>query len=335
MKNYLPLLIYFSLLFVPISYAQTLKGYVFDKKTQEPLFGVSVYFDGTTIGATTDMSGKFTIKYKPSTKSALVISYVGYEKQLLDADKLKNGVKIYMKLRPQALGTVYLENDPWSRKKKMEIFKREFLGKSVERFECKIMNLDDIKLVYNPMTQKLNAYSNKPLIIKNRHLGYMVSYTMEEFEVDLRMTDSGKALTRSVYAEGSSFYTERNERVRRKHRIAREREYGESVLHFMRSLATKKLKENGYQIFHNGYIVPPYKYFKITSMGEDTNVELTTDQVIIVYDRFHKSFMTILQAKKEFVINKYGNYSPPKKISFGGVLGDKRMANTLPLNYNL
>ncbi|WP_298511590.1 carboxypeptidase-like regulatory domain-containing protein [uncultured Kordia sp.] len=334
-KNYTSFFLYLSLFFTAISYAQTLEAYVLDQKTQEPLLGVSIYFDGTTIGTTTNENGKFSIDYKPSTKSPLVVSYIGYETLLFDVRKLENGAKIYMKLKPQALGTVYLENDPWSRRKKMEIFKREFIGKTVEPYLCQIMNLDDIELVYNPTTQKLNAYADKPIIIKNKYLGYTVSYTMEVFEADLRLTTRGDVLTRSVYVEGATFYTERNKRVRRRHRKAREKEFGESVLYFMRSLAKKQLTENGFQIFRKGFIVPPYKYFQITPMGEDTKVKLTADRLVVVYDRFQKSFLTILDTEKEFIIDKYGNYSPPRKISFGGVLGDKRIANTLPLDYNL
>ncbi|WP_420573889.1 carboxypeptidase-like regulatory domain-containing protein [Kordia sp.] len=333
--NYANHFIWILLLFTTITSAQELEGFILDEKTKEPLFGVSVYFDGTTNGTSTNGEGKFSIRYKASTKSALVVSYLGYETQLFDVRKLTNGMSIYLKEKPQSLETVYLENDPWSRKKKMDIFKREFIGKSVDFSECRIMNQKDITVTYNPITQKLNAYAEKPIIIKNKYLGYTITYTMEEFEADLRLTTTGIVLTRSVYVEGSSFYTERNKRVRRKHRKAREREYGQSVLYFMRSLSKKQLRENGFQIFHKGFIVPPYKYFQITKIGEDTKVKLTADRLVVVYDRIHKSFMTILDKNKEFVINKYGNYSPPRKVSFGGVLGDKRIANTLPLDYDL
>ncbi|MEM6722344.1 MAG: carboxypeptidase-like regulatory domain-containing protein [Bacteroidota bacterium] len=335
-KNYALLIYCLSLLYTSITFAQTIEGTVLDRKTQEPLYGVSVYFDGTTIGTATDENGKFSLRYKESTKSPLVVSFVGYQTMQFDVKKLENGSIIYMTLRPQALGTVYLTNDTWSRRKKEEIFKREFLGTSVEPYRCRILNLDDVELVYNPATGKLNAYAENPIIIKNRYLGYTVKYTLEEFEAEMKETSDGDVFTRSVYVEGSTFYTELNKkRVRRRHRKAREFEYGQSVLFFMRSLAKKQLTENGFQIYHDRFIVPPYKYFQITPMGEDTHVKFTTDRVIIVFERYHKSFMTILDKEKEFVINKYGNYSPPKKISFGGVLGGKRIANTLPLDYNL
>jgi hypothetical protein len=333
--NYANSFFWLLILCTSICKAQTLEGYVLDEITKEPLLGVSVYFDGTTNGTVTNNDGKFRISYKPSTKSALIISYLGYEKLLLDVRKLDNGVILYLAVKPQVLGTVYIENDPWSRRKKMDIFKREFIGRSISTTDCRIVNQDDIKLVYNPATQKLNAYASKPIIIKNKYLGYIVSYTMEEFEADLRLTTMGDVLTRSVYVEGTSFYTEQNKEVRRRHRKTRELEYDQSVLYFMRSLAKKQLTENGFQIFHKGFIVPPYKYFEITNIGDETKVNMTTDKLVIVYDRYYKSFLDIDDENRVFFINKFGNYTPPRKIFFGGVMGDKRMGNTLPLDYSL
>ncbi|MEM6686203.1 MAG: carboxypeptidase-like regulatory domain-containing protein, partial [Bacteroidota bacterium] len=151
-KNYAFFIFCITLLYATLSFGQQLEGYVFDQKTQKPLTGVSIYFDGTTIGTSTDSNGRFMISYEESTNSPLVVSFIGYNTQLLDVRKQEQGVKIYLTLRPQALGTVYLVNDPWSRQKKMEIFKREFLGTTVERYKCRILNLDEIELIYNPET---------------------------------------------------------------------------------------------------------------------------------------------------------------------------------------
>lgn len=72
----------FPLLFLSaFSYAQsyTITGKVFDSETKEPLPFVPVIIQGTTIGATTDFDGNFSIK---TTKlgDSLVSSYVSYKK---------------------------------------------------------------------------------------------------------------------------------------------------------------------------------------------------------------------------------------------------------------
>lgn len=332
--NYSNYIFWLLLLCIGISHSQTLEGYVYDEKTKEPLYGVSIYFDGTTNGTATNTEGKFRITYKPSTESALIISYIGYKKQVLDVRKLPNGVQLYLVAKPQSLGTVYLENDTWSRKRKMDIFRREFIGKRIKASDCKILNEEDIKVVFNPTTKKLTAYASKPIIIINKYLGYTISYTMEEFEANLQVTLMGRASTISVYVEGTSFYKEQHKKLRSKHKKAREKEYSQSVLYFMRSLAKMQLTENKFQIFHRGFIVPPYMYFKIVESGEDRKITMKKEKLIILYDGDHKSFLTIREDNREFIINKYGNYSPPKKLFFGGVLGEKRIANTLPLDYD-
>ena len=50
----------------------------------EPMIGVSVRVDGTSIGAVTDLDGHFTIKNVPD-KASLTVSYVGYRDQKLKA----------------------------------------------------------------------------------------------------------------------------------------------------------------------------------------------------------------------------------------------------------
>src|SRR6478672_4200872 len=72
----------FPLLFLSaFSYAQsyTITGKVFDSETKEPLPFVPVIIQGTTIGATTDFDGNFSIK---TTKlgDSLVSTYVSYKK---------------------------------------------------------------------------------------------------------------------------------------------------------------------------------------------------------------------------------------------------------------
>ncbi len=58
--------------------AGTIKGRVFDRDTKEALPGASVLVVGTSIGASTDLNGAYTIHGAPSGIQTLVISYVGY-----------------------------------------------------------------------------------------------------------------------------------------------------------------------------------------------------------------------------------------------------------------
>jgi TonB-dependent receptor len=69
------------LLFIPwFSFGQSvLKGTVTDAVTDEPLIGVSVTIQGTSLGAATDMDGFFVILHIPQRAIDVKVSCVGYE----------------------------------------------------------------------------------------------------------------------------------------------------------------------------------------------------------------------------------------------------------------
>lgn len=60
-----------------------------------PIIGANVYWEGTSIGTTTDVNGKYTIQEAPSYPATLSVSFVGY---ILDSkEELDNQYIFYMK----------------------------------------------------------------------------------------------------------------------------------------------------------------------------------------------------------------------------------------------
>jgi len=53
------------------------RGTVMDKNTEEPLVGANIIVKGTSIGAATDLEGKFIIRNIPVGSQTLTISYIG------------------------------------------------------------------------------------------------------------------------------------------------------------------------------------------------------------------------------------------------------------------
>ncbi|HTO93670.1 MAG TPA: carboxypeptidase-like regulatory domain-containing protein, partial [Bacteroidota bacterium] len=56
----------------------TMKGRVVDSETGEPLFGAIVVFQGTSIGAATDIHGEYVIARIPAGTVTVRVSYLGY-----------------------------------------------------------------------------------------------------------------------------------------------------------------------------------------------------------------------------------------------------------------
>ncbi len=76
-----------------ISYAQngSLTGKVLDAKSSEPLIGANVVIEGTTVGAATDIDGKFQIpNIKPGTYN-VVVSSITYKTQTVPSVVIESG----------------------------------------------------------------------------------------------------------------------------------------------------------------------------------------------------------------------------------------------------
>lgn len=85
MKHRLPLLpsLILMLFFLGVTLTQaqngTLRGFVYEEGTGEPALFTNVYFQKTSIGATTDENGFFTITKIPPGDYILMVSYVGFD----------------------------------------------------------------------------------------------------------------------------------------------------------------------------------------------------------------------------------------------------------------
>jgi hypothetical protein len=58
----------------------TIKGFVFDKETEEPIIFTNIVLEGTTIGVATDVNGYFALTKIPAGTYTIVVSFLGYEK---------------------------------------------------------------------------------------------------------------------------------------------------------------------------------------------------------------------------------------------------------------
>ena len=89
MKKVISLLLLFCVVITSKVVAQegkiTVKGKVTATDTKMPLQGASVLVNGEAKGLSTDSSGNFTINLKKG--QSILVSYVGYESQILTVNK--------------------------------------------------------------------------------------------------------------------------------------------------------------------------------------------------------------------------------------------------------
>lgn len=332
MKNIFIFLLFFSLT-ISLSFAQiTTTGTVLDNLSQEPLEGVSVYYDGTTIGVITNAEGYFSITTPKKLTTPLIISYIGYY-TIMIAEPANGSIgKLVLKESAVQLNEVVLKPDTWSREKKMGIFKREFLGETPGSNNCRILNEEVIRLYYDSKAKKLHAYASKPILIVNKYLGYHLQYNLEDFVVRYHTGRYSKEKINSVYYAGTTLFSELNPELKRKHKSNRELNYYGSKLHFMRALASEKLNEENFRIFKGKKQVNPATYFLTTKISGFTKVTQIEKRLNILYKKRFNSF--IVAEKSPYYIDEVGNHSPPINILFGGDMSILRVANSLPLDFN-
>ena len=75
----------FFLFFFANIYAQsgTIRGFVYDKSTGEPIMFCNVFLEGTTVGAPTDVNGMYNIAKVTAGKYTMVVTYLGYDLSLI------------------------------------------------------------------------------------------------------------------------------------------------------------------------------------------------------------------------------------------------------------
>lgn len=87
----------------------TIRGFVYLKKTGEPSLFTNVYLLGTTIGATTDVNGYYSITHIPPGSYTLIATSVGYdtakEAVIVNKDQIVTK-KLYLGETSVSLGTV-------------------------------------------------------------------------------------------------------------------------------------------------------------------------------------------------------------------------------------
>ena len=87
----------------------TLRGYVFDKNTGDPMIFSTVLLQGTTIGTTTDLDGFFSIGNIPVGEYNMVVSSIGFDSVALKINIKEGGIvtqKVMMTESSVQLGTV-------------------------------------------------------------------------------------------------------------------------------------------------------------------------------------------------------------------------------------
>ncbi|MGL6269267.1 MAG: carboxypeptidase-like regulatory domain-containing protein, partial [Chitinophagaceae bacterium] len=215
----------------------------------EPLSKASVYINNSTIGSASNENGDYIMRdIKPGVYE-VIVSYVGYEVIVYKVEIKSADLRLTFKLVPKVKEMrdilVVTSNQ---REKWMAILRENFLGQTLAAERSKILNEEDIFFERGQTKSIVRAFSDVPLIIVNKELGYRLYFDLREFYFD---AEEGRTLFFgfSRYEEMGSPDSE----PRKKYIRNREKTYKGSTLHFYQSLLSDDLEEQGFSM----YITPP------------------------------------------------------------------------------
>lgn len=252
------------LLFISFSLSaqHSVQGHVIDGETNTPLVGANVFIASTTKGVSSSLDGAFKITDLPAIHFQLVISFIGYETQVLDVvPGTPVTYKIILKPSARRLASVVVRakssRAEWL--SNLAMFKKHFIGLSENASHCTIGNPDILD--FENKNGILSAVADTLLYIINNGLGYRIKVAIDKYEF--------KQLTIQLFYHGNLVFqplTPKDEKQRKLWAQNRLKAYYGSQMHFFRALYNRQLIEEGY-VFN---LTKPVLYAKEGLISEGT-----------------------------------------------------------------
>ncbi len=222
-------------------------GKVLQEGTGQPLQAASVVAQQTTIGTATDAEGRFRLAL-PNGGYDVSVSFTGYQVMERRVNNTDAGQEILFELSPKekeltavsVVASGELKNG-WE--KYGSFFLDEFIGKTENSRQCRILNTQDLKFYFSRKRNRLKVMADVPLEVQNEALGYTIKYTLDSFVHE--------------YASGVSLFTgypvfeemkTDSTNIKAQWKLRRELAYEGSILHFMRALYSRSLDDEGFDV---------------------------------------------------------------------------------------
>ena len=230
------------------AFSQTteVKGIVINGEDNSRLPSASIFINNSSRGTISDANGTFNLQGITEKTFDLIISYTGFATVSIKITPENIGAYHTVKLFPrketmEGVSILVPEKDGWEKWGKF--FSETFLGVSDFAKNCSIENPKALRFFNDKTNKRLTAYSNGNLIIRNKALGYLIKYQLEEFNYDFK----NKIVTYVGYTVFEDLKT-RSSKKRSRWLKARKEAYYGSIMHFMRSVFSDSISEQGFDV---------------------------------------------------------------------------------------
>jgi hypothetical protein len=363
-------LLYICLLFAVMDVkAQSLyavSGQVIDE-TGKAIAGATVFITNSKSITSTNSQGRFSFDNIKPGAYEVVVKFIGFNagiKNLIVRDKPAT-LNFILQESNTMLRQVVIRPDGSKRDKYMAMFIKNFIGKTPNASQCKILNPDAISFSYNKQTDVLTATADELLVIENMALGYKIKYLVREFRVfvsSYTCVNSG-----SPYFEELVGTLAQQKKWEENRRVA----YLGSARHFFRAIMNCSAKQEGFICYQVPENITQEEFAKIPYADTDTLFTQTGANLMsliskpwviagdtsrlgiyIIYvgpktaTQYYKRSTiafnftnrpaSIIQPMVDtIVIDRNGGLAPSKSFITTGYWATTRMANLVPMEYSL
>ncbi len=329
-KFWLPVICFISI--YNNCYSQTIKGKVSDERTNNAIPFATIYYSGTTVGVTADENGCFEVSLLEDFSKPLTISSIGYYSKMVTDFPLNQPLSVQLLPKIQELKGIVISGKKSEniRKENLPVFRSEFLGNTWNARNCKIINENDILLSYDPENQTLKAFASNPIQLINNALGYNIVYFLDNFE--LRKSDNilqyvGNYIFTPLYSS--------DPKQQQQYEDKRRNAYLGSTMHFFRTLWNNSFDSAGFTVSNPDGLKLSYNEFVVESADKNSGI---TQKYVNNQGPFYvhyKSKVSEMIVKKEMVRFDENGFFDPLGIVWNGEMGQQRIADLLPFEYDL
>jgi len=319
----------------------TITGRVTDEGTGRGITVVNVFLANTTMGTITDEFGYFAVKNVPVGAYEIVFQHIGYELraieiQLTSVKLWQDNITLVPKvLKGEKVDIVAVGRRGW--RKSLKKFRKEFIGESLYAGKCELLNPEVLDFYMDEATDNLVAHADSILVLDNRALGYRIHIILDSFIWNL-YEPKGRY---SIYSRFIPLQPENGRELRRwrRNRLAC---YKGSLKHFLASLARGQAEENGFKLYTgseysfdlglSGLITSDMIYL-VPDEGTSYLQLAFNEDLKVVYQHGLGRTSTIRLEESIALIDSFGNNHSPRAITTFGDWAQRRMVETLPLDY--
>ena len=331
--------LFFFVQSIAFSQDNKIQGFIADAKTSERVPFAHVFIKNTTIGGYADIDGNFSfiIPESISKEQILVVSHTSYERWENPISSTSSEILLNPKV-DQLKEVVVTAPDYKKWKKNLEVFKKEFLGYSNNSRLCDFLNPDVLR--FKEEDGVLKASAGDPLKIKNKVLGYEITYYLDAFEFNLK--------TRSVQYSGSYFAEDldlKRQKPSKKWKKNRKFAYQGSFPHFVNSVLAREFKQEGFdvndedlinlQIKDDGIYIQLSEALSVTYKNEYESLDYQKwADLPIMTNNIKKHQLSVVKPLDGYIHVNFKNYiMNPNRVMLQGYMGWERIADFVPENY--